>query len=221
MNFDEKKTLAVIFDTEWYVPPSDRTDSVASLKVNPARPGHLFIGGVFYSFHPLNRNEKPEKKEIFVNSLSENEEKGALAEVYAFFNEHWRQLGNKTESAPDLITIGTGISRLDLPGLYARSILLRIDEGPNLYETYLKTKVVDLSEVAIPYFNKNRPRLLYPITTNSIVRRFGIDESLKTTGKGVWEMADENDFEGIKNRVRSEVETLSKIYLRLVKEIFH
>ena len=221
MNFDEEKTLAVILDTEWYVPASDRTASLASLKVNPARRGHSFIGGVFYSFHPLNRNEEPEKKEIFVNSFNENEEKGALTEVYAFFNERWQKLADKRDSVPDLITIGTGISRLDLPGLYARSIILGIDDGPKLYETYLKTKVVDLSEVAIPYFNKNRPNLLYPVTTNSIVNRFKIEGGLKTTGKGVWEMADENDFEGIRNRVRSEVEALSKIYFRLVKEIFH
>ncbi len=53
------------------------------------------------------------------------------------------------------------------------------------------------------------------------MNRFKIEGGLKTTGKGVWEMADENDFEGIRNRVRSEVEALSKIYFRLVKEIFH
>lgn len=221
MNFDKEKTLAIILDTEWYVPQSDRTSSLPSLKVNPARPDNRFIGGVFYGFHPLNQNVKAEKKEIFVNSLNENEERKALAEVYAFFREHWQKLAGKRESVPDLITIGTGISRLDLPGLYARSILLGIDDGPKLFDTYLKTKVVDLSEVAIPYFNKNRPNLLYPITTNSIMRRFKIDGDLKTTGKSVWGMVDENDFDGVKNRVRSEVDTLSKIYFRIVEEIFH
>ena len=221
LNFDNEKTLAFILDTEWYVPLADRTTSLSSLKVNPTRPEHRFIGGVFYCFHPLNKNEKVEKKEIFVNSLNENDEKNALAEVYTFFNEHWEQLAGKRDSVPDLITIGTGISRLDLPGLFARSVLLGIDDVPKLYDTYLKTKVVDLSEVAIPYFNKNRPNLLYPVPTNSIMSMFNIEGDLKTTGKSVWEMVDKNDFDGVKNRVRGEVETLYKIYFRIVKEIFH
>lgn len=221
LDFDENKTLAVIFDTEWYVPTSDRTNSLASLKVNPAKQGHRFIGGIFSSFPPLKHGAEVEKIEIFVKSLSDQEEERVLKEVYLLFNKYWQQLGEKRDNVPDLITIGTGIARLDIPGLYVRSSLLKIDEYAKLYETYLKTKIVDLSEVAIPYLNKGRPKLLYPVATNSIMRRFGINEDLKSSGKSVWDMADENDFEGIKKRVRGEVSALSKIYWKLAGEIFH
>jgi hypothetical protein len=33
-------------------------------------------------------------------------------------------------------------------------------------------------------------------------------------------MADKNDFDDVKNRVRGEAETFSKIYFRIVEEIF-
>ena len=220
VEFDKDKTVSIIFDTEWYVPPEDRVASVASLKVNPAKHNHTFLGGIFLRFFPLNDNNKPEKYEFFVNGMTANEEKGVLHEVYSFFLDTWKLIADKKPSDPDLITIGTGISRLDIPGLYARSVVVGLDQPNRLYETFLKTKIVDLSEASIPYFDKNRPRLLYPVATNSIAKRFGLGSERKETGKSVWDMADAEDFDGIRNRVSAEVEVLWKIYGAMVKKIF-
>jgi hypothetical protein len=39
----------LFFDLEAYAPPGDRNASLSSLIVNPARPGHLLLGGSFFS----------------------------------------------------------------------------------------------------------------------------------------------------------------------------
>ncbi len=151
---------------------------------------------------------------------SETEEKSVLNNVYSFFRATWELIQGKKHSDPDPITIGTGISRLDIPGLFTRSLVKNIDEPRRLYDTFLKTKIVDLSEVAIPYLNKNRPKMLYPATTNAIAARFDLGTERKDTGKSVWDMVDTNDFIAIRNRVLGETEVLWKIYNAMVGKIF-
>lgn len=130
-------------------------------------------------------------------------------------------LEGKDNSDPDLITIGTGISRLDLPGLCVKSLTHLLDKSANLYKTFMKTKIVDLTEVAIPYLDKNTPRMLYPVATNRIVNRFKIDAPGKETGKNVWDMVDSGNLDGVKLRTAEEVKVLTNIYNKLVEQIFH
>ncbi|MEM0134596.1 MAG: hypothetical protein QXU18_05125 [Thermoplasmatales archaeon] len=221
MDFQPDKTIVVLFDTEWYVPREARSIFISSLKANPLNKGNQYLGGVFYRFHPLKDNgRKYEKTEIFADSLSPDSEKAKLKETYDYFVQSWEQLRGKRDRDADLITIGIGNSRFDLPSLYARSVLLGIDKADMLYEIYLKTKAVDLSDVAIPYIYKNRPRLMYPITANEIASRFGLQSERKASGKTVWDMVEANDFDGIKERVRTEVSDMWKIYDKLLSDIF-
>ena len=126
MEFDKSKTVSIIFDTEWYVPLEDRTGSIASLKVNPAKPNHIFLGGIFLRFFPLKEESKTERFEFFVHNKTEAEEKSVLNNVYSFFRATWELIQGKKHSDPDPITIGTGISRLDIPGLFTRSWVKQI-----------------------------------------------------------------------------------------------
>lgn len=178
------------------------------------------LGGVFVRFYPLNPSRNDKKLTIFADDLDPHKEKSRLQQVYSFFRESWGLLSYKSQNDPDLITIGTGISRLDLSGLYTRSMINSIDNIPNLYETYMKTKIVDLSEAGIPYMNRNRPRLLYPVSTNSLAARFNLETNRKDTGKTVWEMADAGDFKGIEARTESEVGVLRMLYDAMVNKIF-
>ena len=221
MDFSADKTIIVMFDTEWYVPENTRPLSLSSLKSNPLSPKNQYIGGVFYRFYPVRDNgQKLEKKEIFVNSASPEDENQRLKETCNYFKESWNLLEGKSDLNPDLITIGIGNSRFDLPSLYARSVHLRIEDPKTLFETYLKTKCVDLSDVAIPYVNKNRPKLMYPVSTNTMISRFGLKSEKKESGKAVWEMFEAGDFEGIRTRVRGEVMDIWKIYNKLISNIF-
>ena len=103
------------------------------------------------------------------------EEKTTLQQIYGYFNESWRLIEGKTDKNPDLILVGTGISRHDIPTLYVRSTLHHIDTEEALNEAYFKTKIVDLGDVGIPLF-KNNPAIypLYPKTTNALTARLGI-----------------------------------------------
>ena len=220
MEFDKDKTVAIIFDTEWYVPPEDRGPSLTSLKANPAKADHRYLGGVFMRFFPLRQDIKMETQEIWVRNLTGAEEKSAIQKTYSFFKDSWKLLEGKDHMDPDLITIGTGISRLDLPGLFVKSQAHNLDSIANLYETFMKTKIVDLTDTAIPYLNLYTPRMLYPVATNRIVSRFKIDAQRKETGKSVWDMVDSGNLEGVKFRTSEEVKVLTKIYQKLVEQIF-
>lgn len=120
----------------------------------------------------------------------------------------------KTANHPDLILVGAGISRLDIPTLYIRSSLLRIDTEAALFETYFKTKIVDLGDVGIGLFRKN-PTIysIYPKTINALTSRLGI-QSRKTSGKEVWDLYESEDF-AIKERTLSEVENAVEITKRI------
>jgi hypothetical protein len=220
MEFDKEKTVAIIFDTEWYVPAEWRSAGRSSLKANPALDGHMFLGGIFVRFFPLDPSRREERTECFAEDLDPYNERDRLGVVYRFFNDSWALTEGNSPKNHDLVTVGTGISRLDLPGLYTRSMIRAIDQLGPLYETYMKTKIVDLSEAAIPYMNRNRPRMLYPVTTNGISARLRLPEERKETGKYVWEMADSGDFDGIRKRVQSEIRVLQTIYKEMVDRIF-
>ena len=220
MEFNKEKTVAIIFDTEWYVPLEDRGPSLTSLRANPAKAAHRYLGGVFTRFFPLKQDIKMDTHEIWVQNLTDTEEKSAIQKTYSFFKDSWKLLEGKNNMDPDLITIGTGISRLDLPGLYVKSQTHNLDTSANLYETFMKTKIVDLTDTAIPYLNFNTPRMLYPVATNRIVNRFKIDAQRKETGKSVWDMVDNGNLDGVKLRTSEEVKVLTKIYYKLVEQIF-
>lgn len=126
----------------------------------------------------------------------------------------------KTTNHPDLILVGTGISRLDVPTLYVRSALHRIDAEAALYETYFKTKVVDLGDVGIALFKSN-PTIysIYPKTTNVLVSRLQI-QTHKTSGKSVWDLYEAREFDAIKERTAGEVADVMEIASRIVSGRF-
>ena len=114
--------------------------------------------------------------------------------------------------------MGTGVSRFDIPMLFTRSVISHTDTMENLYDVYFKTKMVDLGEVGIPFFDKNQEPVLYPKTAYALCARLGIQTS-KTSGKGVWEMFDARDFDGIRNRTEAEVLTAMSIASKIIQRI--
>lgn len=147
-------------------------------------------------------------------------ERETLLQIYEYFSKSWKLIDDRNrKDHPDLILIGTGISRLDIPALFVRSTLHNIDSEEALYETYFKAKVVDLGDVGIPLFKKN-PIIypLYPKTTNDLIQELQV-KSQKTSGKRVWDLCDSGkseDFEAIKARTRSEVEDAMEIANKII-----
>jgi hypothetical protein len=94
-----------------------------------------------------------------------------------------------------------------------------IDKEVSLYETYFKTKIVDLGNVGIPLFRKD-PKIysLYPKTTNALTSRLGLQvQGRKDSGKSVWELYDSKEFDTIKERTASEVDDIIKIASKIIR----
>jgi len=208
VNFDPKFTEVIFLDIECYVPPETRQQPMASLIFNPGINNHFVLGGVFCRMFPLQRKRDPFWQ---VWNWSREEEKKTLQQIYNYFKESWKMIEGKTKEHPDLILVGTGISRFDIPAIYVRSTLHKIDSEAALYETYFKTKIVDLSDVGIPLFRKN-PNIyrLYPKTTNALKARFRIERP-KTSGKTVWDLYEMGHFDAIKERTTTEVNEIIAI----------
>lgn len=217
VQFDPNLTEMIFFDLEFYVPEEERDKPGASLLSNPCKEGQFLLGGVFTRYWPLkNHNIKFEFEHFWIWKLDSEEE--VLNSIYNYFMESWNRLENKDPRQADLILCGQGISRYDVPILYIRSIANEIDEPDKLFECYFKTKQVDLSNVAIPYFNRG-PRVMYPKTTNQILGRFSI-KSEKSSGIKVWEMYDARDYDEIEDRTENEVRDCIEIYRSLYKIIY-
>ncbi len=101
-----------------------------------------------------------------------------------------------------------------------RSALHKIDNDAALYETYFKTKIVDLGDVGISLF-RNNPAIypIYPKTTNALTSRLGI-QSRKTSGKSVWDQYESQEFDAIKTRTSAEVEDAVEIASRIASGNF-
>ncbi len=215
IEFNENFTEVIFFDLECYVPPEDRTkQSKSSLIYNATNVNHFILGGVFRRIFPMKGLKEPAWQ---VWNFEKKDEKTTLHKIYEYFSRSWEMIDQRNrKNHPDLILVGTGISRLDLPALYVRSKFHAIDTDEALYETYFKAKVVDLGDVGIPLFRKH-PKMysLYPKTTRDLIDKLNI-ESQKTSGKRVWDLYDAKDYESIKSRTATEVEDAIKIANKMV-----
>ena len=61
--------------------------------------------------------------------------------------------------------------------------------------------------------------VLYPKTANELCKEFGVN-SVKPTGKKVWDMYEEKDFVGIQKRTEGEVRDAVALYKNMRKRIF-
>lgn len=219
VDFDPKFTEVIYFDIECYVPLDERQQSKSSMKFNPCKSRDFVLGGVFRRSFPLQKDMHDTTKEIW-NWKSEDE-RTTLSQIYGFFRESWDLLNGKTDQNPDLILIGTGIARHDIPTLYMRSVMQNVDSQEALYETYFKTKVVDLGDAGILLF-RHDPRFypMYPKPTNALMMRLGLQgQGRKDTGKNVWELYDAGQYDAIKGRTATEVANAVEIANRIVAKI--
>ena len=203
VKFDPRFTQVVYLDTEWYVPHGERTARTGSLIVNPSRPGHALLGGVFVREYPLQRRRLP-AEEIWGFDLSREEE--TLRSVYRLFERAWGEMDGRTPEHPDLIIVGVGVARFDLPALFARCLTRRIDTPERLFETFFHTKPVDLTNVRGVVRTEHGP-VLYPRSANDL-RPPTSGKRPKRSGTSVWTLFDAHRFDEIRARTLAEVEEI-------------
>jgi hypothetical protein len=228
ITFAPEFTEIIFFDLEFYVPQQDRPKQHqdrgvcenygrSSLVYNAAKPGHYVLGGVFRRWFPF-KEAKPEEATSIWN-FNEAAEKQTLSDIYKYFSESWKMIeARDRRENPDLILVGTGICRVDLPALYVRSVMHEIDSNQALYETYFKAKPVDLGELAIPFFPKSQEAFaLYPKTGLDILKELKIDSPPKPSGMKVWKMVDDGKTQGVEARTASEVDDIIATALEIIR----
>jgi len=213
----------LFFDLEAYAPPDERPASRGSLIVNPARPGHVLLGGCFYSRRfeePLPEGpEAPEVEGLWLWRLgSEAALLRAIRERFELEWERQRAEGARVLGKPvvDLVVCGAGITRFDLPALYCRSLLHGVASAPELYELYFKARPIDLSNEA-GFLFPEEPHL-YPKTTRELAGRLGLRER-KGSSKGVWDSYERGEHEAIERRTADELRLVVALYRRLRERV--
>lgn len=206
----------LFFDLEAYAPPSERAASLSSLVVNPARPGHLLLGGCFFSkrfMEPI-----PERPELQGLWLWDFESEAALLKaIKARFEEEWQRQRDEGvrvlgKPAKDLVVCGAGIAKFDLPVLYCRSLFNEIADPAELFEVFFKARPIDLANEASFLFPEEP--ILYPKTTREMAGRLGLREQ-KGSSKSVWDLYESRDYAAIERRTAEELLLVLDIYKRL------
>lgn len=212
VNFDPDITEIIFLDLEWYVPLDQRESWGASLLANPHRNDQMLLGGVFAKFHPLKEKIKDINYDHFW-VWSEKDEEDLISKIYKYIKDEWKNFEGTHWSQADLILCGQGISRFDIPILYIRSINYNVDLKEDIFETYFKTKHVDLSNVAIPLIWRD---VMYPQDWNNISNRFRFNR-LKESGASVWDMYDKVSYNLIEERTEQEVKDCINLYDLIIK----
>lgn len=221
MKFKREVTHVIFFDIEYYVPKEYRNRP--GLKANPYMDGSFVIGGVFQRYFPV-EDRLEEKEEFWIWDMegrdTTEQEKNLLEKIYLYFRESWTRwelLGGDPRLTEPIVA-GFGITRLDIPVLFARSQIHRIAEPERLYDTYFKLRHFDLSVTSAPMIPENRnPNVLAPVSQNWAVKNLLRDGERKPSGTTVWELYDVEDHKDIKERTLGEVELAKRVYLELRK----
>lgn len=196
-------TEILVFDLEAFVPQKDRRRRTgASLAVNPYRDGHTLLGGVVYRARPLTGDVVCDYEHHWV--WKDGSEEAVVANLYRIFSDTWRHLRAKKCAECDPVVAGVGISTFDMPFLAAKCREFQVAPPEEIYETLCKLRVVDLATAGIGFLQIPRP-VLHPCTHNELANGFLGERDQKPTGKRVWTMADEKDYEGIEERCEGEV----------------
>ena len=206
----------LFFDLEAYAPPDERTPGRGSLIVNPARPGHVLLGGCFYAKRfadPI--AAQPEVKGLWLWHF--DSERALLLAIRECFEQEWeRQRAERVrvlgKPAVDLVVCGAGVARFDLPALYCRSLLHAVAPPEALFELYFKTRPIDLSNEAGFLFPEEP--WLYPKTTREMAGRLGLREH-KGSSKSVWDSYERGELEAIEQRTAGELRLVLQLYQRL------
>jgi len=225
-----KKTRTMFFDLEYQVPRNAQSSTYGSLLANPGRENQKILGGSFCLLESTEVNNWPEDVEkIALHNFwiwdYDNDEKKMLEDMLQYFRNSWDVMKGKEDREADLIVCGIGISRFDMPILAYRCNELGVANNADVWELLFTTKQVDLSNIGISYATKNQKKgfkgywVLYPKTANELCREFGI-KSHKPSGKRVWDMYENKEFDGIVKRTEGEVRDTIELYRRMRKRIF-
>jgi hypothetical protein len=207
----------IFFDLEFYVPHSYRnqTGKRGTLVFNPTFSDQILLGGCFYC-KSLKDSHIYRKENLWIWNFES--EKELLKQIYQLFKEEFilnqRDLAIiQNKRIKDIVTCGFGIARIDLPTLYIKSVHHKIESASNLFNMFLKTKIIDLCNVSSFLFPNEI--VLYPKTANEVSKKISPKGAKKANGKKVWEYYDKDLYHKIEDRCEQEVMQIMEVYNHL------
>ena len=207
IQFFPKTTQIIFFDLEFYVPKRDRNKPTFSFAFNPTLENHIILGGVFEKVYPL--IEKPPVRQSYW-LWKYSSEKELVTLIYRYIVNAWAPI-LKRKGAASLIASGIAIERADIPILYTKFLQYQVDTPERIFGHLFNIRVIDLSVVGIPFFNKKKDGMLYPKTKHDLSQKFN-PTGITSSGKLVWDAYDCRDFASIEQRTNQEVSDLITIF---------
>ncbi len=215
IKFFPHTTQIIFFDLEFYVPKADRNKATFSFKFNPSLENHLILGGVFEKVYPLMTKKTVRQSYWLWKYASEKE---LMTVIYQYIVNAWEPI-LKRKGAASLIASGIAIERSDIPVLYTKFLQHQVDTPERIFGYLFNMRVIDLSVVSIPFFNKKKKDgVLYPKTKHDLSQRFN-PSGITSSGKLVWDAYDCQDFASIEQRTNEEVSDLMTIFNQIHSEI--
>ena len=191
-----------------------RRKNGVSLAVNPYRPGHILLGGVFHIYRPLTGETVTDPAYTHEWLWDRKSEHDLVKEIYSLFSGMRARAAGKKSYYAEPCLAGVGIVHFDLPYLTAKCIEHAVAPADEIYDTMTKFRVIELTSAGIGYLPKQTP-WLYPVSHNAMADALLPERENKPTGKVVWDMYDEKNFAGIAQRCEAEVKEIKGIAEKL------
>lgn len=212
------KCETIIFDLEYYVPPSSRKE--IGLNYNPWDKKCRLLGGSFLTISPFNiGNSSPHQLKKRVKSLwlwNHESEKELLTKIYELMKKTSDKTRNGHDGRMSAVMCGIGITNSDIPVLFELFKRYHILTNAEAFDFQNSFRFVDASQIAIGLFGHGN--YLYPIPKGALTSKYtpGIKFD---SGESVWGMYESKSYSTIQSRVNDEVIMTYQVYEGFIDEI--
>ena len=208
LKFYPDKTKIIFFDLEYFVPLESRNrKDVSGMVFCPFCPDHQILGGSFRTYYPmldkLNNN-------VQIWNFETGSEKSTLIEIFKLIEREWKPL-EKREDHASLMLSGIGISHSDIPALITKLNYYKISSPERIHELIYGSRHIDLSIATYCQFSFKNSFFAYPKSKSQLYQKYLSGKKMES-GKAVWDMVDNKDYNAIKSRSEEEINDSVAIY---------
>ncbi len=208
LRFFPEKTKIIFLDLEYYVPAEDRQRKTPSGMIfSPVLPGHKILGGTFLTYYPM---QDRVGKRFDIWEWKQGSEKDVLLNVFQLFQKEWKSIEAKHQAA-SLMLSGIGISHSDVPALVTKLSSSAVADPARIYDLLCGCRQIDLTTATCCQFSFNHSYFTYPKSKSALYQKYLNGKKLDS-GKSVWNLYDNKNFDAIEKRSREEINDALAIY---------
>lgn len=209
----------IFFDLEFYVPLKGRERK--GFCYNPWDKSSKLLGGSFLVANPvkdLKLKSVVTEKNVKSFWLWEcNSEKELLEKIYEILKKAYDVVYKAHDGRISPILCGIGISSSDVPIIFELFKRYKILSNSEAFYFQNKFRVIDISQLSIATFNNNSS-FIYPKQKKLILQKY-MPEKKFESGKSVWDLYDEKNYNGIELRVIDEVLCSHYCYMKILEDL--